>query len=186
MYRKSTLYILVAFLLSLFCSCDMSFPGETTTVPPAFEPPHVLKPDTPLSHTEQYSGECESLREGELQAIENGGLPDGFILDPVSNICHVQMGETFNTGIQFHIISTPEYKANALTAHVTVSEPDVLRIQEVNEEALFQGLDWGAITVETLQAGVAHVYITVTHTPTGGSHTYQFIFVVNTPAETAE
>lgn len=186
MYRKSALYILVALLLLLFCSCDMSFQDEATTTPPAFEPPPVLQPNAPLSLTEQYSGECEALREGELQVIENGGLPDGFILDPVSTICHTQVGETFNTGIQFHITSTPEYNANELTAHVTVSEPDVLRIQEINEEALFRGLDWGAVTVETLQAGVAHVYITITHTPTGGSQTYQYVFVIHDPAETAE
>ena len=186
MYRKSTLYILVAFLLLLFCSCDMSFPDETTTVPPTFEPPAVLQPNTPISMEEQYSGECESLREGELQVMENGGLPDGFILDPVSTICHTQVDETFNTAIQFRIISTPEYNANELAARVTVSDPTILSVKEINEEALFRGLDWGAVTVETLQAGVAHVYITITHTPTGGSHTYQFIFVVHDPAETAE
>ena len=184
MHRRSFLSILAALLLLISCSCALTSPIETTTVPPTFEPPPVLQPNTPISLTEQYSGECESLREGELQSVENGGLPTGFILDPVSTICHTQVGETFNTGIQFHIISTPEYNANELTARVTVSEPDILCIKETNEEALFRGLDWGAVTVETLQAGIAHMYITVTHTPTGGSHIYQFVFVVRDPAAT--
>ena len=137
---------------------------------------------------ESYRGEYNDLHIVDYPAQENGGLPSELLyMDSGCPVYRLKQGITFDAFHIFASYSSPDFKPSDFQAEVSVLEPDILEITDVKSELIVVGdASLGGITVKALSPGVAHVFIKVTHIPTGGSDTLQVIVIVRDPSETAE
>lgn len=137
---------------------------------------------------ESYRGEYNDLRIVDYPAQENGGLPSELLyMDSGCPVYRLKQGITFNAFHLFAAYSSPDFNPSDFQVEVSVLEPEILEVVDVNSELVVVGdASLGGITVKALSPGVAHVFIKTTYIPTGGSDTLQVIVIVRDPSETAE
>ena len=175
------LFIAIIIFSSFFSCVDPKLHSEshetTTSAETAFRPVEV---------GERYIGESNDLLIGSYSTIENGGLPYCGIVLP-NKIYRIDAGDTFD---EIEVATFSEhtlFDSREHTVDITVREQDLVSVEILDPYLIIgRGMGSGGLSVTGIQPGVAHIYIKLTHIPTGGSETLQLIVIVRDPAETTE
>ena len=140
----------------------------------------------PVEYGERFVGESDELLVGSYEAKENGGLPYCGI-DIPDRMYRIDAGDTFHEVKVMTVSESTDFHVDEHTVEVSVLEPDLVSIEILNSDIIIgHGDGIGGLSVTGLKPGIAHVFIKITHTPTGGSESLQLIIIVRDPAETAE
>lgn len=166
--------IMTIIACALFTSCDTKSELNTETQAQTFRP---------IEFREAYPGEYEALCVGEGGMNTPVGFPNTFILQ--SPVKRIDIGYESNALIVLNSVCHPECDVNAYEVQVTTCDPDVIQIGEINKKALLTSQP-ESITLKAIKSGTAHVYIKLTHTPSGESVTMQQIIIVRDPAEATD
>ena len=145
----------------------------------------VYPPYEILQDEEKYIALCV----GEPRTIIDMDVCDGVELEEY--MAKVSVGYTYEylvqlTTVAFELdVGQTDPKENC-TVEVTAKETDLVEIVSVNENRLKYGWSNG-VTLKTLAAGTAHLYITFTNIQTGESSTIQMVLIINeATADTTE
>ena len=118
-----------------------------------------------------------SLCDGEPRTVVDPMVCDGVEL--ADYLVNVSSGATYEDLISLTVIAFENGRdpADACTIEVTAKETNLVEIVSVDEQRLMGGYSDG-VTLKTLAAGTAHIYITFTNTASGQSSTLQMVLVI--------
>ena len=191
--------ILCAFVLLCACTNPRNHPADNSGNPPSngisdeslsqdtaaeesSDAKDTLPAYNPVEIGEKYVGESSELWIGPYQTKENGGLPY-FGMDLPDKIYRIDAGDTFDEIKVYSFSEESDLHIPEHTVEITVLEPNLVSVKILDQNRLLGRADTGGLSVTGLEPGIAHIFIKVTHTPTGGSETFQLIVIVRNPAE---
>ena len=185
--------IISVLLMIALCSCGMPIsPNDanetmnpvSTTIVSDTDCSAEAQTYAPVEFGEKYLGEFKDLAIGNEIVVNNGGVEHLTIGSP-DKIYRLDKGDTY-LDIKIATASeSDEYNIANYSVKVEVLEPDILSAEIIDESRIVGiGFGMGGLSVTGLSAGVAHLYVTITYEPTGGSVTQQIIIIVRDPTET--
>lgn len=130
---------------------------------------------------ERYEDWCVGAPQYETYHDFEGHLNTEFVL--ANPIFTLRTGLVNSNGIGFYTLVIPDddEKLSDFVAEFSTSDSDVIEIVSVDYEQFWRRS--GTVSIKALSSGVAHIYITITHSPTGKSSTLQQVVIVRNSAE---